>query len=98
MVNCYFSEWREMKSPAAFESLLTAVFASGYGKNPVVEKWCNNEILFSGKCRTFLGNDCCSTVVLLPNKCHFERASTSRAHLGPRELREAAGNGECARG
>ena len=39
MVNSYFSEWREMKNPAAVESLLTAVFASYDGKNPVVQKW-----------------------------------------------------------
>ena len=39
VVNSYFSEWREMKNPATVEGLLTTVFASYNGKNPVVRKW-----------------------------------------------------------
>ena len=59
MVNSYFSEWREMKSPAAVESLLTAVFASCAGKNPVVQKWHKNGTLFSDQASTFLAAEIC---------------------------------------
>ena len=47
-------------SPAALESLLTAVFATAYGKNPVVQKWRKNETLFSDQAASFLAGEICT--------------------------------------
>ena len=60
MVNSYFSEWREMNGPAALESLLIAVFATAYSKNPVVQKWRKNETLFSDQAASLLAGEICT--------------------------------------
>ena len=59
MVISYFSEWREMKNPAAVERLLTAVFGTYNGKNPVVHKWHISERLFSENAASFLAGEIC---------------------------------------
>lgn len=60
MVNGYFSEWRTMNDPLSVERLLTSVFSSYNGKNPVVQKWYANKRLFSEHAATFLADDICS--------------------------------------
>ena len=59
MVNSYFTEWREMKNPARVESLLCAVFGSYGGRNPVVKKWQDSEMLFSELAAVFVANLIC---------------------------------------
>jgi hypothetical protein len=59
IVNSYFSEWRQMKNPAAVESLLKGVFRSFGGKNPVVQTWRSNGRLFSDEAATFLAGQIC---------------------------------------
>jgi len=60
MVNAYFSEWREMDDPAIVEQLLTSVFASYSGKNPVVQKWRESTRLFSEHAVAFLVDEICA--------------------------------------
>jgi hypothetical protein len=60
MVNGYFSEWREMKSPATVEALLTGVFRRYGGKNPVVQEWQDRPALFSDRAAGFLATEICS--------------------------------------
>ena len=59
IVNSYFSDWRQMKSPAAVESLLTGVFRSFGRKNPVVQTWRSNGRLFSEEAAAFLTGQIC---------------------------------------
>lgn len=59
IVNSYFSEWRQMKNPAAVESLLNGVFQSFGARNPVVQTWRNNGRLFSKEAATFLAGQVC---------------------------------------
>lgn len=59
MVNSYFCEWRQMKNPAAIESLLNGVFQSFGAQNPVVQIWRNNGKLFSKEAATFLAGQIC---------------------------------------
>lgn len=59
LVNGYFSEWRTMKNPTNVEGLLTSVFASYGGRNPVVQKWQTNEMLFSELAAVFAANLIC---------------------------------------
>jgi hypothetical protein len=59
VANSYFSEWREMKNPATVEGLLTTVFASYNGKNPVVTKWHQAGRLFSKESATLLSAEIC---------------------------------------
>lgn len=60
IVDSYFSEWRTMNDPAALERLLTSVFSSYSGANPVVKKWHANKPLFSEQAATFLADRICS--------------------------------------
>ena len=59
IVNGYFSEWRQMKSPLAVESLLAGVFRSFGRKNPVVQTWRSNGRLFSEEAAAFLAGQIC---------------------------------------
>jgi len=59
IVNSYFSEWRQMKSPVAVESLLIGVFRSFGRKNPVVQTWRSNGRLFSEEAAAFLAGQIC---------------------------------------
>ena len=45
-----------MNDPAALERLLTSVFSSYSGKNPVVQKWHASKPLFSEQAATFLAD------------------------------------------
>ena len=60
LVISYFSEWREMKNPGAVETLLTSIFRSYDGRNPVVQKWDSNKRLFSEDSASFLAGEICA--------------------------------------
>ena len=93
MVMNYFSAWRKMKEPSTVESLLSSVFVSYAGKNPVVQKWLMCPSLFSERASAFLADEISSEQKTVDEVLH-------RYYVGPltqlgRSVRNSAATSAC---